>query len=422
MTTAGGRSLWHHPDFRNLWAAQTISLIGSQVTFLALPLTAIAVLDASPAEIGVLTALGSLPALLVGLPAGAVVDRRRRRPILVGADLGRAALLALVPIAWALDALSLGLLLAVALLNGLLGLFFDVAYQALLPALLTRDRLVEGNSRLETSRTAAEIAGPGLAGWLIHVSTAPLAIAVDAASYVASALFLGRIRAQEPPPARLEAGSRLWDEIWVGVGAVFGDPRLRALAGGKGLLGLFNAMLEAVFFLFIARDLGVGPGLLGLVFAVGSVGFAVGSLLPDPVARRIGVGRATVAALALVAASDLLVPLASGSLVVVLPLLVAAQLFFGIGLTVFNVNAVSLRQSIVAGHLQGRASGTMRLMGAALVPMGALLGGVLGEVIGLRATLVVAAGGELTAAIWLWRSPLRAVRTLPVEAENGGAA
>ena len=406
-------SLWRHPDFLKLWTASTVSLIGSQVTFLALPLTAILLLDATPAQMGVLTALGSVPALLAGLHAGALVDRRRRRPILISTDLGRAALLAIVPLAWAADRLSMGLLYAVALAIGLLALLFDVAYQAFLPAIVPRDRLVDGNGKLALSRTAAEVVGPGLAGWLVGALSAPVALALDALSYLGSALLIARIRAAEVLPPRPTAAPRIWREIAAGLRVVAADPRLRAVAGCRALLEFFNAMLEAVFVLFLARSLGLGPALIGAVFAVGSAGFLVGSLLPDRLARRLGFGRATTLALLLVGGGDLLVPLAAVYPAAVVPLLVAAQLLFGLGLTVFNVNQVSLRQAVVPPHLQGRATATLRVLAAGPIPLGALLGGLLGQTLGLRDTLLLAAAGELLAALWLWRSPFRSLRELP---------
>jgi len=405
-------SLWRHPDFLKLWGAQTISQIGSQITFLALPLTAVLVLGATPAQMGLLTALEGLPALLVGLHAGAVVDRRRRRPILIGSDLGRAGLLALVPLAWLLGVLSIELLFAVAILSALLALFFDVAYQAFLPSVLARERLVEGNGKLELSRTAAEVVGPGLGGGLVQLLQAPVALAADAASFLASAALLARIRVRETLPARAERES-VWREIGDGLRVVAGDGRLRAIAGARGVLGFFNAMLEAVFVLFIATSLGLGPALVGLVFAVGSVGFVVGALFPERAARRLGFGPATAGAVLLVGLSDLLVPLATPSPWVAVPLLAAAQFCFGIGLTLFNVNQASLRQAVVPDRLQGRASATLRVLASALVPLGAVLGGLLGGWIGLRETLILAAAGELLAALWLWRSPLRHLRSLP---------
>lgn len=413
MPTAPTGSLWWEPNFARLWAGQTVSQLGSQITFLALPLTAILVLDAGPAETGLLTAAGALPALLVGLHAGVMVDRRQRLPILVGGDLGRAALLALVPLAWATDRLSIGLLVAVVALVGLLTLVFDVAYQALLPAIVPRERLVEGNAKLELSVTAAQIAGPPLAGGLIRLLTAPVAIAVDALSFVLSGVLLSGIRVEERIARSPAHGRRIGAEIGEGLRLVVGDGRLRAIAGARGLLELFNAMLEAVFLLYLVRALGLGPGLIGAIFAVGSAGFALGALLPARAVGRFGVGATTIGALALVGLSDLLVPLAGGSRLVVVPLLVGAQFLFGVGLTVFNVNQVSLRQAVVPDGLQGRAAATVRVLATGLVPLGALLGGLLGEAIGLRPTLIVAALGELLAAVWLWRSPVRSLRDLP---------
>lgn len=398
-----------HADFRRLWAAQTLSQLGSQVTFLALPLTAVVALDATPAQMGLLTAAGATPALLVGLYAGVVVDRRRRRPILVATDLGRAALLATVPAAALLGLLRVELLYVVAFLVGALGIFFDVAYRAFLPALVPRDRLVEGNSRLELSQSAAEVAGPGLAGGLVQLVTAPVAIAADACSFAFSGLLIGRIRSPEPPPDGAAVGSQAWAAAGEGLRLVLGDPRLRALAGTGALLNLFNAMLEAVFVLYVTRSLGLGPAVIGAVFGAGSVGFLVGALLPERAVRRFGWGKATVGALVLVAGSDLLVPLAGGPTAVVVGMLFAAQFLFGLGLTTYRVNQVSLRQSITPDRLLGRMDATVRVMSLAGAPAGALLGGLLGEAIGLRPTLAVAAVGELLAVPWIWWSPLRHV-------------
>ena len=408
-------SLWRSPEFARLWAAQAISQVGSQVTFLALPLTAVVVLGASPAEMGVLTAAGAVPSLLVGLQAGAWVDRRRRRPILVSADLGRAVALAAVPVAWWLGALSVPMLVAVALVVGLGSLLFDVAYQALLPAVVPRDRLLEGNGKLELSRTAAELGGPALAGGLLSVVSAPVALLVDAASFLASAALLVRLRVAEDLPAAREAGRRMLTEVREGLAVVAGDGRLRAVAGSRGLLGLFNAMLEAVVVLYLIREVGLSALAIGAVFAVGSVGFLVGAVLPERVAARIGTGPAMAAALALVAASDLAVVLAAGPPVVVLAVLAGAQFCFGVGLTVYKVGQASVRQALVADAMQGRVAATIRVVGEAAVPAGALAGGLLGAWLGVRETLVLAAVGEGLAAVLLWRSPLRALLALPAQ-------
>lgn len=417
MATEPSPSLWRHPDFLKLWVGQAVSQIGSQISFLALPLVATLALNATPLQMGLLTAASSLPALLVGLHAGVFVDRHRRRPVLIAGDIGRALVLGCVPLAWLSGHLSLALLYAVALVAGTLTLFFNVAYQALLPTLVPRDRLTDANGKLELSATAAQIAGPSLAGWLVRLLTAPLAVTLDALSYLLSALLLSRLRTREPQPAASARKRPIRSDIGTGLCVVVRDPLLRALVGGRGLLELFNAVLEAAFVLYVVRALGVGPALLGVNFSVGSVGFLVGALLPVRVSRRAGFGPATAGGLALVGFSDLLVPLAGGSLLVVVPLLVAAQFFFGLGLTVFNVNQVSLRQAVVPDHLRGRTGATVRVLATGLVPLGALAGGVLGELLGLRTTLILAALGDLLAAAWIWRSPLRLLRDLPSTAE-----
>lgn len=409
------RSIWSHADFRRLWMAQTISEIGSQISFLALPLVATIILDASPLQMGILTAASSLPSLLLGLHTGALVDRRSKRPLLLAADIGRALLLLVIPLAWLFHMLSIELLFAVAFLGGFLALVFHVAYQTFLLTILDRRRIVDGNSKLELSRTAAEIVGPGLAGWLIHLLTAPIAIVFDAGSYVLSAICIRGIRTREGVPAIAIQPLRLRQEIGDGVRAVLGDPRMRTIVGSSGLLELFNAMLDTVSILYLVRTLEIGPELIGIIFTAGSIGFVVGAILPNVLARHLGIGRATVLSISLVGFSDLLIPLAHGSMLVVVPLLIVAQMLFGLGLTVFKVNRSSLRQALIPLEMQGRATATMRMLSTGLIPLGAILGGVIGEWIGIRHTLVIAASGELLAAFWIWRSPLRTLHGLPGE-------
>ncbi|MBA3275780.1 MAG: MFS transporter [Chloroflexia bacterium] len=409
-------SLWSHGAFIKLWAGQTAAQMAAQISFLAVPLVATIVLDATPLQMGLLTAVASLPALVLGLHAGAIVDRRPRRPIMIGADLVRATALASIPVAWWLDMLSIPLLYLIVLVSGVGSLLFDVAYGAFLPSVVERQRLVEGNSKLELSRTASELAGPGLAGNLIQVLGAPLTLLGNAFLYLVSVLTIWRIRVREHVDdlgQEQEAG--MWGRIQAGLGIVWRTGTLRAVVGTRGVLNLFNAMLEAVFVLYIVQVLDVGPATLGIVFSIGGLGFLVGALLPSLVNRRLGLGATTAMALVVVGASDLLVPLAEGSGWLVVPLLIAAQFFFGIGMTLFNVNQVSIRQVAVPDHLRGRAGATARFVAMGVVPIGALLGGVLGEAIGLRQTLVLAAIGEITAALWLWFSPVRAIRQLPEE-------
>jgi MFS family permease len=404
--------LWRHADFVKLWASQTISLFGSQITFLALPLTAVLVLDATPAQMGLLTAVGAIPSLLVGLFVGVWVDRYRRRPILIAADLGRAALLMVIPMAAILGVLRIGYLYIVVFLVGTLELFFDVAHRSFLPSLVKREQLIEGNSKLAMSRSAAEILGPGVAGGLVQWITAPIAIAVDAISFLISALFLRGIRTPEAKPKPPDDQQSIWQEIGEGLKLVSGNGLLRAIAGCIGTLGLFNSVLEAVFVLYVTRELGIGPGLLGVAFASGSVGFLVGTLLPDWVARRFGLGPGLIGGLLLVGLSDLLIPLVNDSLAVVVIILVlmTAQFFFGLGFVIFNTGQVSLRQAITPDRLQGRMNATMSFIGWSIVPLGGLLGGGLGEIMGLRPTLLLAALGEILAVLWLLLSPMRSLR------------
>ncbi len=286
--------LWQHPDFLRFWAAQAISEFGSQVTLLALPLIAAITLHASPFEVGVLAATGQAPFLLIGLFAGAWIDRRRRRPVLVGADLGRALILLAIPVAAAFDALSVRLLYAVSFGAGVLTCFFDISYLSFLPSLVNRDRLIDANSKLETSRSIAQVGGPGLAGILVGLVSAPFAILADACSFLVSALCLWRIRTAEPEPeARVERTS-LWAEIGFGLRYVAHHAVLRALVGCGAVTNLFGHAFLSIYVLFMARNLGLGATAIGLVFATGGVGALIGATTADRVARRFGQGWALI--------------------------------------------------------------------------------------------------------------------------------
>ena len=264
--------LWRHGDFLRLWTGGTVSAVGSQITFLALPLTAILVLDASPTQMGILAAAGSIPSLLVGVPGGVWVDRRKRRRILISSSLGQAVVLLVIPAAAGLNVLQIDYLYALALSFGTLGLFFTVGHQSFLPWLVDRDDLVEANSKLAISRSAAELVGPGIAGVLIQLVTAPVTLIVDAVSFIVSALAIRSIRATEPepiPPEQSEQGSRFLHETRQGLAFVIHNRVLTALAGHGGTLILFNSMLEAVWVLYLIRKLGMNPSLLGVVFSFG---------------------------------------------------------------------------------------------------------------------------------------------------------
>jgi MFS family permease len=407
-------SLWRHRDFMKLWSAQTVSQFGSQVTLLALPLTAILVLRASAFQVGLLGTVEFLPFILIGLPAGVWVDRLRRRPFLIFGDVGRAVALGSIPVAYGLDVLTMGQLYVVAFVSGVLTVFFDVAYQSYLPSLVGREHLVEGNGKLEISRSAAQIGGPGLAGGLIEVVRAPVTIAIDALSFVGSALLLLLIRRREEPPSRREpSGGRpkMRQDIAEGLRYVGRHRLLRAIAACTATANLFGNMTQVVLILFAVRQLGMSPGVIGLVFSVASVAALLGAFVSNRLPKRIGVGPAIVTAAAIFSLAGIIVPLSTRSTAV--PLLIAWGLLGSFANVLYNVTQVSLRQAITPERLQGRMNATMRFVVWGTIPIGAFVGGALGDSIGLRATLWVGAIGGLTAVVPVLLSGVRTLRTIP---------
>ena len=416
--------LWRHPDFVNLWAGSTISIFGTLVGRTALPFAAILTLDATPFEIALLAQAELVPGFAFGLVAGVWVDRLPRRPILIAADVGRALLLALIPLAAVFDVLGMGLIYAVAALTSVLSAFFDVAYQSYLPTLVSREELVEGNSKLSASASVAEVASFGSGGWLVQLLTAPIAILIDALSFVASALFILRIRAPEPPPMPAAEREGTWREAVAGLRVVLENGTLRALAVCNFIWNAGFRIGGTVFLLYVTRELGLGTGPQGLIYAVGGVSSLLGAVATGPATRRWGPGPTLIAALLLAAVGQLFVPLAgvATTTAVVVAFLVAQQLTVDPALTAFDITQVSLRQAIAPDAVQGRVNATMRFteFGAQLI--GAAIGGVLGEVIGLRPTLLVAASGVVLAAFWLLLSPVRGLRRAVAVASEGEEA
>ena len=411
------QGLWRDPDFVRLWVGGTVSAFGSQITFLALPLTAVLMLDASPLQMGILAAIGGLPSLAFGVGVGVWVDRLRKRPVMIAADYGRALLLLSVPIAAWLQVLSMEHLYVVAIGTGTLRMFFGVANRSILPSLVSRGELVEANSRLAIGTSASQVAGPGVAGVLIHLVTAPAALVVDAVTFVISALALRGIRGAEAEPAKPAADSNFLSEAGEGLGVIGRNPILLAIAVAVGGIAVFNAMFEAVWLLYVNKQLEVEPLAFGFLFAVSSVGFMVGAFVAERLIRWLGTGPAMIVAVVLAALSDLVTPLAGGPLLAVVVLLTTSMFLFGIGVTVYGVCQGSLRQATTPLRLQGRMNGVMNTLEMGLVPIGALIGGLMGEVLGMRATLFVAAGFELAVAAWLFLSPIRFLRELPEPAE-----
>jgi MFS family permease len=405
-------TLWRHGDFMKLWAGQTISLLGSQVTTLALPLTAILLFKATPFQVGVLGALQFAPFLVLGLPIGVWVDRLRRKPILVAADIGRFLVLGSIPLAYELDALRLPHLYVAAFVAGVLTVFFDVAYGSYLPSLIDRERLVEGNSKLEISRSGAQLVGPGLGGILIEALTAPVALLADAMSYLGSVLFLLVIRRREPPIEAPEgAPPSMARQIREGLRYVLGHPLLRPIVICTAVLNLASGLEMAALLLFAVRSLGLRPGVIGAVLTVGSVGYLVGAFVGGRLTRRLGVGLTIIAAGAAIGLGYAMVPLATRSTAVYL--LIAYSLLGSFGGVIFNVNVRSLVQSITPERLLGRTIATARFVVWGTIPLGAFLGGMLGEGIGLRATLWLAAAGGVVAFVPPLLSPVRRLGQMP---------
>lgn len=409
--------LWRHPDFLTLWAGQTISILGSQITLLALPLMATLLLQATPAQMALLRAAQYLPAVLFGLVAGAWVDRLRRRPLLIGADVGSALALFALPIATILGWLRMPVLYGVAFLLGLLSVVFGTAYAAFLPAVVGHEHLVEGNSKLATSDAVARIAGPGLAGVLIQVLTAPLALAIDGVSFLLSALALSTLRTPEPPPARA-ARRAIWREIGAGLRTLGGTPALRALALSSATLDLFWNALFTLYVLYVTRTLGLAPSALGLIFGLGSGGALLGALVARRIARRLGVGATLIGAQFLVGAGSLLIALSVGMPRAALPLLLAAELVQSCVGTIYGITRSSLTQAVTPDQLRGRVNASARFIGLGVTAAGSLLGGILGEALGVSATIVVTAVGGLLAFLWLLVAPIRTLRELPPAAER----
>ena len=409
--------LWQHGDFLKLWSAETISQFGTQITGLALPLAAILVLKASAFEVGLLATLEFLPFLLFTLPAGVWVDRLRRRPILVAADLGRAALLASVPIAYAFDVLRIEHLYVVAFATGVLTVFFDVAYQSYLPSLVARDELVEGNSKLEVSRAGAQIAGPGLAGALVGLIKAPPAIALDAASFVASAAFLARIGRREEPVTRgdREARPRMLPELKEGLRYVLGHRYLRSIAASTASFNFFGSLAGAVLLVYAVRRLHLSPELIGLAMTLASIGPLIGALTATRISRRLGVGPTIILSSFVAGPAYVLVPVAPEG-AAALALIVPAFALSGLANVVYNVTQVSLRQAMAPERIQGRMNAVMRFLVWGTIPLGSFAGGALASRIGLRPTIWVGALGACLPFLPVLLSPVRTLRTVP-EAE-----
>jgi MFS family permease len=401
----GGR-LWRHGDFMRLWVGQTVSEAGTQVSQLAVPTVAILLLHATPLQVGLLTALEFLPFPVLGLVAGVYADRLRRRPLMIISDLGRMVALVTIPIGFSLGILRIEQLYVVGLVVGVFNVFFGISYQSYLPALIDRADLVEGNSKLEVSRSTAQLAGPAIAGFAIQAIGAARAIYIDAASFFVSAVSLWLIKKPEPEPVPGSATGKtgFWHEMGEGIQVVIGNPTLWKIAGCTATWNLGSNMAFAVELIFLYRYLRLAPAVVGIVFAVGAVGGLLGAIAAGPIVARLGVGL------------TLFLSALSGGLIMATVLaaytnapVFLSVLFFvqNLGGAPYNITQVSLRQAITPDRVQGRMNATMRTIVWGTIPIGSLLGGILGGAIGVVPTIVVGGFIVLLAAGWILAGPIR---------------
>jgi MFS family permease len=408
--------LLRQPEFMKLWAAQSISQLGDQITLLALPLVAVLTLHASAAQMGFLVAAELMPHLLFSLFAGVWIERvHRRRRLMIVADLGRAVLLGSIPLAAALDMLTFPQLYGVAFCVGTFAVMFDISWSTLFITVVPRRDVVDANSKLSLSRSLSFVLGPSIAGFLVQLLTAPATLLLDAFSYLGSALFLRRIRSQEPP---IEEDGResVLRSLRTGFSFVLRDEYIRPELLCVATINLFNFVFHAIFVLYATRELGVSPGLLGLVLGAGAVGGIVGALVAVRLERLVGLGAAFTIGSILFPLPLVLIPLASGSETTIVIMLGVAEFFCSVGVMILDVNAGSLMLFRTPDRLRSRMSGTFRFVNMGIRPIGALIGGGLGTAIGLHTTLWIGVLGALAGVIFLVFSPIPRLREAPAEA------
>ncbi len=402
-------------DFLKLWAGQSVSVVGNQITLVALPLTAVLVLDAGAAEMGLLRAMETFPILLFSLAVGVWTDRVRRRPLIVGSNLGRALFLGLIPALALAGVLRMEQLYAIAFAVGVLEVIFVIAYQAYLPSLVPREGLVGANSKLEMSSSAAQIGGPAAAGVLVSILTAPMAIAVDVASFLVAALSLAWIGRPEPEPVRRPRA--LLRELREGFAGLLGHPVLRPYVITTSAALLAYSIYLSLIVLFHVRALGLDSIAVGIVFGIGGAGALAGAALAPRLAQRIGIGPSFVLALVLAASGLLVTSQAAGPAALAMAIAATGQFTLLFGASLANVNGPALRAAVTPVHLLGRVNATYRFVVWGMFPLGALLGGVIGEAFGLRAPILVGAGICGVALLGFSRSQVSRMREAPRPAE-----
>lgn len=404
--------LWLHTEFRKLWGGQGISLIGHRVMFFALQLTAVVVLEATPFQMGIVIAMQGVPAIF-GIFLGAWSDRRRRLPIIIGVDVGRSLLLLVIPFAYLLDVLTIELLYFVAFGIGSMSMLFQIAYRSLLPSVVEREELVEANSKLELATSGSVAIGPAIGGVLVQAFAAPFALIFSSFSFAISAVLFRWMKIDERRMLADEGPGSSGGAIRDGLRYFRSNKLLIGIAFSTINVVLFWSVAGAVWTLYFIRELEINPGLLGVIFAMGSIGLVFGSVITSRYAAKFGVGRLMAIGLLVNAVGAITVPLIAGPMFVIVSVVIVAQIAVDAGIVMFNIQMVSLRQAITPDHLQGRLTSIFVVLSRVSLPIGGLLGGVLGETIGLRNTLFVAAIGIGVAAGWLIYFGVWRVHSLP---------
>ncbi len=408
--------LWLHANFRKLWAGQAASIFGTSLTNVALPLTAVMFLQATPIQMGIIGAIRGVPAI-IGLFLGVWVDRRPRGPILVSVDFGRMLLLLSVPVAYAVGQLSIELLYVVALGIGAMSMLFEIAYRSFLPSLVRKTELVEANSKLELANSGAEAIGPGLGGLLIELVVAPFAVIASAIMYLVSAIMFRSLRLTESISSQLVDSNGERESMLAGIKTGFTFFRKsRPLLGtttAASTLVLFGEAYETLYILYLVRNLEFTPGMIGLIFSLGSIGIFTASFISSWLTDRIGVGPTLILGFVIMTIGGFLVPLAEGSRAVVYMIVVLGEVSFVLGVIIWNIGHVSLRQSITPESLLGRVTSLQIVSSRAVTPLGAIIGGVLGELMGLRQAIFLFAGGMTAGVVWLFVFGVWKIREMP---------
>lgn len=420
-------TLWDDPVFTRIWTAHSISQVGTAVTQFALPLLAVQTLDASNTQVGLLLGVGTIPLLVLGLFIGVWTDRRRRLPLMIASDLARMLLIAIIPIAWLLDALSLGLLFVVVILFGLFSVLFDVASQALVNSVVPREHMINGNATMQTSYAIADVAGPAGAGLLIRALGVPIAFAVDAVSFGLSAMALIGTRTAERHMDQIASSSghpvrSVLTDIWVGLDFVFRSETLRTLTLGVAVWNLFTAMSRAMLVIYLLKTLAFSEVTIGLVASAGGLGILVGTFLPGLVTQRLGLGRGIMLALGLSIPAYSLVAIASGPFWLTIGIVIAGYVLEQLTSSVADINQFSLRNAATPNRLRGRVASVARVILRSTIPVGFVVGGLVADHVGLRAAMLLGAVGPLLFGILILRSPIMSLRTLPPDPDDSALA